>query len=450
MGRVRGVLAIACVSAMLTACSSQADPAPSTGSSTSSVTPVNDPAKLTFGVWGNDTEIAAYDSTVSAYNASTDLADVTTKSWPSDDAMVQDIESGAPLPDVFLISRGDLEQLWSAGAVEPVDDYLDARAVDLGDEYSRAALEAFSAEHRLQCMPYGVSPQVVYYNTDLVDFPRMEATGLEVPGSSNRSWSWDEFNAAAEFASTARKGARAFWFDQTLTGIAPFVLAGGGKLVNDDQTSLAFSDDSTRGALGTALGTLRNAALTLTPQQLAKRSPLDWFKRGRLGMIAGDRSLVPELRQVKSLHFDVLPFPSIDHAATVGDFTGLCLSKDSKRIEDAADLLVALSSDQMMTQVAQTGYLVPVNQQVALSQDFLQPLEQPLHADVYSYTVRNMTILPLTHEWDSLQEAVAQPVHDLFADGPTIDLDALTTEIDETSRTVLPQPSETSSASPEE
>lgn len=445
MFRVRGPLAAACATALLAACTSQAEPAPTTTAptaptaSTASVTPINDPAKLTFGVWGDDTEVATFDDVVKTYNATTDLADVTTRSWPSDDAMIQDVESGAPVPDVFLISRADLEEMQSR--VEPVDSYLDARAVDLGDEYSRAALEAFSADHRLQCMPYGVSPQVIYYNTDLVDFSRMEATGLKVPSSTNKSWTWTDFNAAATFASTVRKGARAFWFDPTLSGIAPFVLAGGGTLVNDDQTSLAFSDDSTRGALETALGTLRNAALTLTPQQLAKRSALDWFKLGRLGMIAADRSLVPELRQVDGLHFDVMPFPSIDHAATVGDFTGICLSKDSERIDAAADLLVGLSSDRLVAEVAEAGYLVPVNQQVALSEEFLQPLGQPLHAGVYGYTVRNMDILPLTHEWDALQDAVAQPVRDLFSDGPTIDLAALTEQIDEESRTVLPQPS---------
>ena len=40
---------------------------------------------------------------------------------------------------------------------------------------------AFSAANDQQCMPYGVSPMVVYYNTDLIDFDRMAQRGLDVP-----------------------------------------------------------------------------------------------------------------------------------------------------------------------------------------------------------------------------------------------------------------------------
>ena len=44
-------------------------------------------------------------------------------------------------------------------------------------------------------------------------------------------------------------------------------------------------------------------------------------------MITGSRALVPELREVPGLEFDVMPIPSIDGQATVGEITGLCVSK---------------------------------------------------------------------------------------------------------------------------
>src|SRR5690606_11499974 len=131
-----------------------------------------------------------------------------------------------------------------------------------------------------------------------------------------------------------------------------------------------------------------------------------------------DRSLVPQLRKVKDLHWDVMPMPTLDHPATVGDFTGLCLSRSSERLEDAADLLVALSSEARVKTVAATGYMVPVNQQVALSKDFLQPLLQPLHANVFVSSVRNMQILPLSDKWPALEQAVAGPVTQLLQGGP--------------------------------
>ena len=86
------------------------------------------------------------------------------------------------MPDVFLVSRRDLRWFTESELTRPVDTLLDERGVDFGDVYSRDALEAFSSDNRLQCMPYGVSPQVVFYNEDLVDFVRMELRGLDVPG----------------------------------------------------------------------------------------------------------------------------------------------------------------------------------------------------------------------------------------------------------------------------
>jgi multiple sugar transport system substrate-binding protein len=442
---------VAALTLGLTACSSDPEPAaPSTSGPTTSPTPVNDPAKLTFGAWGSPAEIEAYQQVVNDYNSSTDLADVTMKSWSDDASMMQSIASGSggPVPDVFLVSRGDLQQLWDDKRLEPVDSYLDARAVDIGDEYSRDALEAFSAEHHLQCMPYAVSPRVIYYNTDLVDFARMKATGEQVKATpDSSSWSLEDFTTAATFASTVRRGVRGFAIDPSVSGLAPFIYSGDGKVVNDEQTSLAFSDESTRSALEAALGTLRNAQLTLTERQLARKPALTWFEEGRLGMIAGERSLVPQLRAVKGLHWDVLPMPTIDHAATVGDYTGLCLSTTSKRMEDAADLLVGLSSEPMVKTVAQTGYMVPVNQRVALSEDFRQPLLQPLHAPTFVDSARKMQVLPLTRRWPAIEQAVAGPVKQLLQGGPTLDLEDLTSQIDELSQAVLAPPEPTGSPS---
>mgnify|MGYP003338914149 CR=1 FL=1 len=48
-----------------------------------------------------------------------------------------------------------------SGWVEPgqtpeFDELLDERNVDFGDGYSRDAIEGFSADRKLQCMPYAV------------------------------------------------------------------------------------------------------------------------------------------------------------------------------------------------------------------------------------------------------------------------------------------------------
>ena len=282
---------------------------------------------------------------------------------------------------------------------------------------------------------------VIYYNTDLVDFTRRRARGLDAPdpeGDHSR-WTFEQFAAAADFATRPRRHTRGVHVDATVNGLAPFIYSGGGKLFDDDShpTSLAFSDSGSQSALERTLELLRNPHETLTPGQLERASALTWFERGRVGMIAGYRSLVPELRHVPGLHFDVMPMPVLDSAATTGDITGLCLSKHAASTSEAADFMVHVLSTESVSEVARAGYLAPANLEVADSDDFLQPGRMPEHAAVFNNAVRSMLITPLLDSWGKLEEAVAPTLQQMVNVPILDDLPALTEEIDEESRPVL-------------
>jgi hypothetical protein len=87
--------------------------------------------------------------------------------------------------------------------------------VDFGDNYSRDALLAFSEDNRLQCMPYDVSPTVIFYNKELIDFEKMIRRGLDAPDLSegDTRWSFDQFAAAADFATRPRLHTRGVHVD---------------------------------------------------------------------------------------------------------------------------------------------------------------------------------------------------------------------------------------------
>ena len=181
-------------------------------------------------------------------------------------------------PDAFLTSRIDLGQLVDAEALQPVSLLLDERGVDFGDRFSRDAVDAFAMDDELQCMAYSVSPMVIYYNTDLVDFDKMERREFDVPTADDEGvrdrWTLAEFGAAAQFASR-RGDKRGVWIDPTLQGLAPFIYSGDGEVFDDDRepTSLAFSDDNTREALSETLAILRDPThhARPTPSSPARR-----------------------------------------------------------------------------------------------------------------------------------------------------------------------------------
>ena len=418
----------------LAACESDGgrpEPAPSPTTAT------DDPMELTLGVNGTQDELAAYTAVTEIFDSLYDPATVELENWESSADMMSAIRDGEQLPDVFLVNRDDLATLQDEKLTQPVDALLDARGVDFGDGYSRDALQAFSADDRLQCMPYGISPMVIYYNTRLVDFDRMEKRGLVFP-AEREAWTFEMFTAAAKFASR-QDGSNGVYIEPGVRTLAPFVYSGGGQVFDDEDapTSLAFSDGDGVEAIERTLEVLRRPQWTLSERQGARRTPLQWFKRGQLGMMAGYRRLVPELRQVHGLDFDVISMPILDGSATTGDITGLCLSADAASTPAAADLMVHLLGTPAVERVVRAGYLVPANSEVALSEEFLQPGRLPEHSTVFNNSVRAIQMPPLLSVWPELERAVAPELEQLVQVPVLDDLEERLVEVDEESRPVL-------------
>ena len=436
------------------ACTGDAEPAAPTPSGKPSGAGEK-PREITFGAFGSEEEVDAFQDVVDSFNATSTTRRVTLRSWPDHESALQDVLAG-DAPDVFLTSRIDLDQLVDAETLQPVSLLLDERGVDFGDRFSRDAVDAFAMDDELQCMAYSVSPMVIYYNTEIVDFDKMERRGLDVPTADDEGvrdrWTLAEFSAAAEFASR-RGDRRGVWIDPTLQGLAPFIYSGDGEVFDDDRepTSLAFSDDSTREALEQTLAVLRNSTVTPTNAQLARATPVQLFKRGELAMIAGFRNLVPELRDAEDLDFDVLPMPTIDSRATVGDISGLCISSSSEEQGDAADFIAYAVSDAAIATVSSTGYIVPANTEVASSPEFLAPGVEPANSVVFNTSIRYMVVPPFIDQRDELVEAVTPFLERLVTAPGILDLELVTEQIDQASQAILsPEEPEEESESPSE
>jgi multiple sugar transport system substrate-binding protein len=422
------VVAMLLTAALAGACTNDEDP------DQDPVGTKTDPVQLTFLTYGSEDETAAFESTVKKFNETHEGIEVKLHAVENEAAALKALRAGVN-PDIFLLPRRNLAEVVHDKHNQPIDELLDSRGVDFGDYYKRDSLQAFSLDDRLQCMPYGVSPMVMYYNTNLIDFESMREQGLPAPASDN-AWTFEQFAAAADYAT--RKGTKGVHIDATLQGLAPFVYSGGGQLFDDAQnpTSLTLSDESSRNALGTTMELLRTDRLTLSPRQLRKESALDRFKQGKLGMIAGFRGLVPELRKTPSLSFDVMPMPTLEQSRTIGSVTGLCMSAEPKSVSAAADFIVDAISAESVSRVAEAGYLVPSNNEVSESDAFLQPDKLPEHADVFNRAVRDIVVPPVIDDYARLEEVVHPGIYRLFY-ARILNIEAVTESIDEASRSVV-------------
>lgn len=448
--RLVAVTAALVLSLGLASCSDD-DPQPPQPTSKPSSSMPAEPRILTFGAFGHPAELKAFKQVVDSFNATSQTRQVKLVTWANHDEALEAVRAG-DAPDIFMTARRDLMQIADSELTRPVSLLLDERGVDFGDRYSRDALEAFSYDDDLQCMPYSVSPMVIYYNDELIDFDKMAERELDVPTilptTNDRidRWTLAEFAAAAEFA-TRRGKVDGVWIEPTLQGLAPFIYSAGGQIFDDDTdpTSLDFADDSTRSALDQTLAILRDTTLTPSADELRKATALQLFKRGKLAMIAGFRDLVPELREVDDLSFDTISMPVIDSPATVGDIDGLCISAATEQANDAADFLAYAVSDAALEIVTRTGYIVPANTEVASSDAFLSPGREPAHPKVFNTAIRGMVIPPLLSTGPALEAAISPLLDDLVTSPGVLDLEMVTEAIDEASKAILDPESVTES-----
>ncbi len=141
---------------------------------------------------------------------------------------------------------------------------------------------------------------------------------------------------------------------------------------------------------------VRSRALTFDQRALSRRSALERFENGKLGMILGYRDLTPRLRAKQGLIFDVMPLPKLSSGATVSSMSGMCISSESEHTSEAADLLASIISDDGASRLADTGYVMPANLDVVNDDVFLQSGQRPLHGEVFADEVRDTRLLP-TH-----------------------------------------------------
>lgn len=436
-----------------------------TGTDEPGLTPVASPSVSASGapetvtlrltVYGDEAMVATYQRLADGYTAEHPEVRIaltsTTDAGAAAESALGAIASGVEAPDIFLLDVDHLAAAVEADAVQPLDELLEARDVPFGDGFQRNGLTAFAANDTLACMPNEVSPRVAFYNRRLVRPRQIVRESGEPVESIETSWTWEVFVKALEQA--AGRGAKGVYLPPDLEELAPLLLSAGGSVVDseEDPTRLELSDDDTRDALRTLAALTRDTRLALSPAEVAAKPALDWFKEGRLGVLFGTRALVPLLRTVPGLRFDVAPLPKLDEAVTTAVMNGYCVSRTSEHVEAAADFVTWAVNGGGVELALASGAVVP-SQLDALHQNaFMQPGQQPRSAEVFAEAARKAVLTPYSVHWlpaaasatDTLRRVLYGRV-DVFSD-ETPALDALLQQTDEASALIFdpPEPSQT-------
>ena len=288
--------------------------------------------------------------------------DVTIESWPTQAAMRAAIEGGAAVPDVFLSSRPTSPGCSRTSTPSPSTSCSTSAASSSVTPTRATPSRRFSADDRLQCMPYGVSPDghllqqaAGQLRPDAQPRPRRTRRGRDRAGPSTSSRpppSSPAGRRAAPRASTSRR---------RCAGLVAVHPVGRRRRLRRRRASRRRSRSPATAARArwsapsSCCATRRSPS---TSRSSPRRRPLTWFQRGKLGMIAGDRSLIADPAPGRAAststscrcRCSTAPRPSATSPA-------LCMSSDDRDTALAADFMVHEISADSVGLVASTGYL---------------------------------------------------------------------------------------------
>lgn len=298
-------------------------------------------------------------------------------------------------PDVFLLNQRNAGGFMAAGALDPAGPRLGRGGAPRRADFYEIALDAFTREGTLYCLPQNVSSLVVYVNRDL--FAR---AGLRMPA---RGWRYAEFLDAAR--RLTRDGVHGVGVEPSVIRSAPFVWGAGGELVDDTARPERFTLDTpaARRGLG-ALFELRRRGYAPSANEAESRPLDERFLAGQLGMLLSSRREVPTLRTIRDFEWDVAPFPVLERRAAVLHSDGFCVAKagDTEGAWAFAEFAAGAEGQRIL---ARGGRTVPSLRAVAESPAFLDPDARPRSSRVFLDAVEVMRRLPTSPGWTRSEEA---------------------------------------------
>jgi multiple sugar transport system substrate-binding protein len=392
------------------------------------------PTEVTLQLFGDPAEVQGYRQLISAFEAK--HPDVKVRLVPIGKqkdhmAKLTTAFSGGTPPDLFLLNYRRFGQFAAKGVLEPLGPRLAKSAVLQERDLYPQAVEAFRYEGRLECIPQNVSSLVVYWNRGL--FQRL---GVPPP---KPDWTWDDFRQTAQALTRdedgdGRRDVHGLAFEPTLSRLAPFIWQAGGELVDDvkDPRRLELLSASSMEALRFVLRLQRVFQVTPTLEEAKSENPEARFAAGRLGMLLNSRRLVPTLREVPGLDWDVAPLPRHRKQATVLHSDAYCMSRASK-VKDAAFRFVEFAlGPEGAERVARGGRTVPSLRSVAEGPAFLDPGQRPASARVFLDSLLSIRRLPNVAVWNEVETRADAIVEEWFytvPPGGTLLTEADSTEV---------------------
>jgi multiple sugar transport system substrate-binding protein len=389
------VLALACAACVGTQPdgAEQADAGPPSGS-------------ITLMVWAEPEELPAYREVVSTFEQQEPGIDVQLTPFGEREDLLTRLSTsfaGGTPPDLFLLNYRFIGQYADRGVLEPIQERVESSDVFSAEDFYPQALEAFTFDGVLTCLPQNVSSLVVYYNVDL-----FKKIGLEAPPES---WTFFDMVGLARNLTVDKDGDGApeqygLGVESSIIRMAPFIWSNGGTLVDDEAapTRLTLEEPAAVEVMQSFFDLREEYRVIPTEHEIEAQSDEDRFLNGTTAMVLASRRETPSFRTITDFEWDVAPLPVFREPAGILHSDAYCMTTGSANKEAAWRFMEFALGPEGQAITAEAGRTVPSLVEVSESDVFLASGEPPESSQVFLDTIPHIRRLPNISTWPEIED----------------------------------------------
>lgn len=379
--------------------------------------------KVSFMIFGDPAEKAAYESLVNAFEQRTPSVDIDLIHIPSQGdyrtRLGIDFAAGTPA-DIVLLNYRRYAGFAAKGVLEPLGPYLARSTIIHEPEFYPESIQPFYWQGSLMCIPQNLSSLVVYYNKNLFD-----QASVAYPKSG---WTWDAFLQTAQALTKDTDGdgkvdQYGLGTEASILRVAPFIWQNGGDLVDHpaEPTQLALETPAAKAALQWFVDLqVKHHVAPDRVQEQAEASE-SRFQNGRLGMFLNSRRGVPTYREISGFDWDIAALPVRKQPAGILHADAYCMSASSQNKPAAWALIEFANSAEGQTIVARSGRTVPSLRAVAESPVFLDPSAKPTNSQVFLDVIPNIRGVPVMETWVDIEDTLGEELERAFYGEASVD-----------------------------
>jgi multiple sugar transport system substrate-binding protein len=322
------------------------------------------PAKITYAMWGDTTELANQQKIVDAFQKMNPniTVKVSVADWESYWPKLQTDLAGGNAPDVFLMDGPLYPDYQTRDQLLDLNPYIAKDGFDTGGLVDLAVQDFTAPDGHLYGLPRDLNTIALFYNKTMFD-----AAGLPYPDAT---WDWNKLREVAAKLTKTTDGKTSQWGFYTETSDmenywASLVWQAGGDILSPDKQTVVIDTDEA------AAGIQFLQDLIYKDKVMAQPVPggaSDEFENGLAAMEANGSWLVPT-HEAAGLSFGVAPLPKGPAGqATSVNPSGVVAYKGSKSPDAAWEFIKCYTGPQLQAMVASLKASMPANKQVLTEQ----------------------------------------------------------------------------------